>query len=89
MGVTYQLVITGKREYAMKKLPRKRGPDMQDEYDFSKGARGKYAKRFAKPSNFVVLDADVTAYFPDAETVNEALRTRVKIVRRIEKTNAR
>lgn len=61
---------------------------MQDEYDFSKGVRGKYAKRYAKQSNVVVLDADVAAYFPDAESVNEALRALVKIARRIEKTNA-
>ena len=47
---------------------------MRDEYDFSKGVRGKYAARYAKGSNVVVLDPDVAAEYPTAEAVNEALR---------------
>ncbi len=48
---------------------------MLPEYDFSKGARGKYAKRYHQGSNVVVLDADVAARFPNAEAVNQALRS--------------
>lgn len=48
--------------------------DMRDEYDFSGGVRGKYAERFAKGSNVIVLDADVAEVFGDAKAVNEALR---------------
>lgn len=44
------------------------------EYDFSKGARGKYAKRYARGSNVVVLDPDVARLFPDQKTVNRSLR---------------
>lgn len=40
-------------------------PDMLAEYDFSKGVRGKYAKRYAAGTNVVVLDPDVAEYFPD------------------------
>ena len=60
----------------------KRDPDLLDEYDFSKGVRGKYAKRYAEGTNVVVLAPDVTAVFPDAKSVNDALRALVQIVRR-------
>jgi Uma2 family endonuclease len=33
-------------------------PDMLDEYDFSKGVRGKYAERFAGGNNIIVLSPD-------------------------------
>jgi hypothetical protein len=47
---------------------------MLDEYDFSGGVRGRYAGRFPTDSTLVVLDPDVAAAFPDAESVDEALR---------------
>ena len=56
-------------------------PDMLDEYDFSKGVRGKYAKRYAEGTNIVVLAPDVAEVFPDSESVNEALRVLVKVAR--------
>lgn len=55
---------------------------MLPEYDFSKGTRGKYAKRFAAGSNVVVLAPDVMKMFPDSESVNETLRAVVKIAKR-------
>jgi hypothetical protein len=71
-----------------KATSKKRGPDMLDEYDFSKGVRGKYAERYAAGTNIVALDSDVLAYFPDSESVNEALRALVKIARRNGKTTS-
>lgn len=50
-------------------------PDLLDEYDFSHGVRGRYAKRFAEGSNVVVLEPDVAKRFSDSEAVNQALRT--------------
>jgi len=47
---------------------------MRAEYDFSKGARGKYAARYAAGTNVVLLDRDVAEVFPPLEAVNEALR---------------
>jgi hypothetical protein len=47
---------------------------MRSQYDFSGGVRGKYADRYARGTNVVVLDPDVAAAFPTAEAVNEALR---------------
>ena len=60
----------------MKKKPDKVSePDtMRPEYDFRGGVRGKYAKRYAKGTNVVVLDPDVAAKFPDSASVNRALR---------------
>jgi len=54
---------------------------MLNEYDFSKGVRGKYAKRYAEGSNIVVLSPDVAEAFPDSESVNDALRVLLKIAR--------
>lgn len=47
---------------------------MRDEYDFSGGVRGKYASRYARGSNVVVLEPDVAEAFPTARAVNAALR---------------
>lgn len=47
---------------------------MRDHYDFSKGVRGKYAKRFEEGTNLILLDPDVAEKFPDSESVNRALR---------------
>ena len=56
--------------------------EMKEEYDFSDGVRGKYAERFAKGTNIVVLEPDVAKMFPDSSSVNEALRALVRIARR-------
>ncbi len=64
-----------------KAIKTRRDPDMLDEYDFSKGMRGKYAKRYAQGTNVVILSPDVAQVFPDSESVNEALRVLVKVAR--------
>ena len=64
---------------------------MRDEYDFSKGARGKHAKSLrnghttiihktdssmiVRESRPIILDPDLQARFPDSEAVNNALRS--------------
>jgi hypothetical protein len=48
--------------------------EMLDEYDFSQGVIGKYAKHYAEGTNIVVLDPDVAKVFPDSAAVNQALR---------------
>ncbi len=47
---------------------------MREEYDFGGGERGKYAKRFARGCNIVVLDSDLAEEFKSPEAVNRALR---------------
>lgn len=60
-------------------------PDMLEEYDFSKGVRGKYAKRYAEGTNVVVIDPDIVDYFPDHDAVNQSLRSLVSIMKKHEK----
>jgi hypothetical protein len=55
--------------------------EMRPEYDFSGGERGKYAKRYAEGSNVVVVDPDLVDVFPNAESVNRALRALAEIIR--------
>ena len=40
----------------------------------AKGVRGKYYKRLQEATNVVVIDPDLTAAFPNAKAVNDALR---------------
>ena len=55
-------------------------PEMMEEYDFSRGVRGKYVGRFAQGANVVVLDPDVAEVFADSESVNQALRALAVII---------
>jgi hypothetical protein len=61
----------------MKKTSKPNG-DMLPDYDFSGGMRGKYARRYAKGSNVVVLDPDVAKVFADSKSVNRSLRNLAK-----------
>lgn len=63
-----------------KKVTKKPGDEMLPEYDFSKGVRGRYAKAYAHSNNIVVVAKDVARYFPDSDSVNEALRTVMRVV---------
>jgi hypothetical protein len=47
------------------------------EYDFSNGVRGKYAARFKRETNVVVLAADVASAFKTSKAVNQALRSQL------------
>ena len=50
---------------------------MRDEYDLTTllgGVRGKYFKRAVTASNLVLIEPDLAALFPDADSVNRALR---------------
>ena len=68
-------------ERAMKKATdRTTEPEMQGEYDFSHGVRGKHARRYAQGANVVVLEADVAKIFPTAAAVNDSLRALAGII---------
>ena len=58
----------------------KKQPEILDEYDFSKGVRGKYAQAYHEGVNIVKIDEDVTKVFPDSKSVNEALRTLMRLL---------
>ena len=56
--------------------------DIRDEYDFSAGVRGKYAKRYSEGSNVIILDPDVADAYPSSESVNQALRSLIQVAGR-------
>ena len=58
-----------------------RDPFMRDEYDFTRGVRGKHHEAYEKGTNVVLLDPDVAAVFTDSATVNRVLRTIMQLAR--------
>ena len=56
--------------------------DMLEEYDFSKGVRGKYSKKYGAGTNVVVIEPDVAKYFPDHDSGNQALRSLADIIKK-------
>lgn len=64
----------------------KTDPEMLEEYDLSKGVRGKYAQKYSEGTNVVVIDPDVSKFFPDHDSVNQALRSLADIIKRQKKT---
>lgn len=68
------------------KKPEKDKDEMRAEYrreDLGTLVRGKYAARYAKASNVVVIDDALTKAFPNTEAVNEALRSLLTVASRI------
>jgi hypothetical protein len=63
----------------MKKTDAVPDDDMLPHYDFRGGVRGKYARDYGRSENLRVLAPDLLEVFPDSESVNEALRTIVRI----------
>ncbi len=56
--------------------------EMRKEYkleDLGKGTRGKHFEEYKKGTNLVLLSPDVAAAFPNDASVNEALRSLMKI----------
>jgi hypothetical protein len=56
---------------------------MRPEYDMTGGVRGKYASRFKSDVVMVPIAPDVAAAFPDADSVNEALRVLLKAAKKV------
>ena len=58
--------------------------DLRDEYepsDFEKLERGKFYKHVVKNSNVVLLDDEVAEFFPNSESVNQALLSLIKVAK--------
>jgi hypothetical protein len=54
---------------------------MRKEYDFSKGVRGKYAKKYKEGTNIVLLEPDVAKVFKTSSSVNKALRAMADVIK--------
>jgi hypothetical protein len=91
--VVYVPLASGGDHRQERQLRRKRSnmkrmqkdPDMLEEYDFSEGIQGKYAKKYAEGTNIVVIEPDVAKIFPDHDSVNQALRSLAEIIKRQKK----
>lgn len=70
----------------MKRSRKTNGKVLRAEYDFSRGQRGKYARRAAQGTNVVVLEPDVAKVFSTSKQVNLSLR---KVIREQAKQVAR
>ena len=68
----------------MKKKNRPKNGELRAEYDFFKmkgGVRGKYASRYHSGTNLVHLEPDVAKVFSDDDTVNQTLRSLMKLAK--------
>jgi len=74
------------RENNMKIM--KNDPEMLEEYDFSNGIRGKYASKYKKGTNIVALDPELIEYFPDSASVNEALKSLARLMKKYKNKKA-
>ena len=62
--------------------------ELREEYDFSQmpnGIRGKYAEQYNEGVKLILLEPDVAEMFPNAKSINEALRALSKIIQQHEK----
>ena len=69
----------------MKKAKKLAADELRSEYkrsDFGVLVRGKYIERLRMNSNVVVLDPEVADLFPNAASVNAALRALAEIAKR-------
>jgi hypothetical protein len=68
----------------MKKEPTVRHDDLRPEYDLSQlkgGVRGKYYRAATAGTNLVLIEPDLADVFPDAASVNRALRVLAEAAR--------
>lgn len=65
-----------------------RSDTMRDEYDFSKGVRGKHYEAYRRGTNVVLLEPDVAEVFKDSASVNQALRTIARLARDLAENTA-
>lgn len=58
--------------------------ELRPEYDLAqlpRGVKGKYTERYRQGTNSILLEPDVAQAFPNAQSVNEALRLLIKLAK--------
>lgn len=63
--------------------------EIEPEYDFANGVRGKYFQRYRAGTNIILLEPDLLEAFPDSTSVNQALRMLVRLSKTKGPTNSR
>ena len=74
------------------KKPENTQDEMRSEYrreDFGPLTRGKYAARYAKATNVVVIGKALSKAFPNTEAVNDALRSLLTVATAATRTSVR
>jgi hypothetical protein len=66
----------------MSQAKNRKADELRAEYDFSSGVRGKHNLAYKAGTNVVVLDPDVAKAFPDAASVNGALRLLLELAKK-------
>lgn len=59
-------------------MSKKVDEEMRSQYDFSDGIRGKHHKSYKEGTNVVLIAPELYDIFPNADTVNQALREYAK-----------
>ncbi len=65
-------------------MKKKTNGGLRPEYDFHQlkgGVKGKYAAQYRSGTNLIQLDPDVAKAFGSAESVNQALRSLIKLAK--------
>ena len=71
-----------RNEERMSQAKNRKADELRAEYDFSGGVRGKHHLAYKAGTNVVVLDPDVAKAFPDASSVNRALRLLLELAKK-------
>ena len=71
-----------KNEERMSQARNRKVNVFRGDYDFSGAARGKHHAAYKAGSNVVVLDPDVAKAFPNATSVNRALRMLLDVAKK-------
>ena len=71
-----------RNEERMSQAKNRKADELRAEYDFSGGVRGKHHLAYKAGTNVVVLDPDVAKAFPDASSVNQALRLLLELAKK-------
>ena len=66
----------------MKQTRKPKGDVFRADYNFSRGVRGRHYAAYKAGSNVVVLDPDVAKAFPNATSVNRALRMLLEVAKK-------
>ena len=67
-----------------KDINREMDDELRPEYDLAQllgGVKGKYTERYRRGTNLVLLEPDVARSFPNAQSVNDALRLLIKLAK--------
>ncbi len=73
-------------------MKKAKNDELRAEYrrrDLGPGVRGKYFKAYQSGTNLVLLRDDVADVFPDEDSVNDALRSLIKVARAASRRAAR